>query len=433
MSRSGSNRGQADARASGVRFGDYELVTRIANGGMGAVWAARAPGPRGLARCVAMKVPHRPSEDAEAILDEAHIARAIDHPHVVRVLDVATDATGNRALVMEFVDGASLRELFEAETVPPRIAMRVVHDALLGLDAAHEARDEQGRLVGIVHCDVSPANVLVRTDGHALLTDFGVARTADRAPRTPPGRVKGKVGYLAPEQIRSQRIDRRTDVYAMGVVLWEMLAGRRLFEGGLAALLREPEREAPPIGTIAPTVIALQATLARALARDPAARFETASELARSIERAAPALGGLATREEVARHVKRVMGERIEGARGVIIAALEQHEDAVTRDVAPMRRERTGAQVRRREDDATRKARPSAVAEMGASGVRRRIRLEEASTELAMVAGDPTLVDSPVALAPIVARARARIALARAVSITRDVVQWVLERIARWR
>ncbi|AKF07684.1 serine/threonine protein kinase [Sandaracinus amylolyticus] len=405
---------------------------------MGAVWAARAPGPRGLARCVAMKVPYRASEDADAILDEAHIARAIDHPHVVRVLDVATDTTGNRALVMEFVDGASLRELFEAEAVPPRIAMRVVHDALLGLEATHEARDESGRLLEIVHCDVSPANILVRTDGHALLTDFGVARTADHAPRTPPGRVKGKVGYLAPEQIRSQRVDRRTDVYAMGVVLWEMLAGRRLFEGGLAALLREPEREAPPIATIAPTAIALQGTLTGALARDRAARFSSARDFAHALERAAPALGGLATRDEVARHVRRVMGDRIEGARGAIIAALEQHADVITRDVAPMRRrERTGAYAKRRDQDATRGARPSAVAEMAASGVRRRVRLEEASTELAMAVADPTLIDAPLAVAPIGPAARARLALAmmrtRGLALAHEALRWVAALIARWR
>ena len=164
-------------------------------------------------------------------LDEARLTLAIDHPNVVRTLDVVADES-ELFLVMEYVPGESLARLVRAERSPPcRVMAAVMTDALLGLHAAHEAKDARGELLHIVHRDVSPQNILVGDDGVSRILDFGVAKATGRARETQNGEVKGKLSYMAPEYLQGRDVSPQTDVYAAGVVLWEVMTNKRLFAG----------------------------------------------------------------------------------------------------------------------------------------------------------------------------------------------------------
>ena len=220
-------------------FGRYELLGSIASGGMASVHLARVTGEAGFERFVAVKrmLPTLESDDAfvAMFLDEARLAAQIRHPNVVGVLDLDRHEA-EPFLVMEFVDGPSLNAVLKGlrsrnEALPLEIALRVTLDVLAGLHAAHELHDAAGHPLGLVHRDVSPANVLVGRDGVARLTDFGVARAEARLARTEVGELKGKIPYMAPEQLRGAVADRRADVYAVGCVLWELLTLRRAFDG----------------------------------------------------------------------------------------------------------------------------------------------------------------------------------------------------------
>ena len=228
-----------------MRFGRYETLRRIASGGMASVYLGRAVGPAGFERLVAIKVMHEhilgDPEFSGMFLDEARLAAKIRHPNVVPTLDVALDG---RFLVMEFVEGASLRDVLkqriDEEKGPLAVStsLRIILDTLAGLQAAHELHDRDGTPLRLVHRDISPHNILVGVDGIARITDFGIALAEARLTSTKSGQLKGKLPYMAPEQLEADDVDRRVDVYATGCVLWEMLAGQRLFaaksEGALA-------------------------------------------------------------------------------------------------------------------------------------------------------------------------------------------------------
>jgi len=215
-------------------IGRYALYREIAAGGMATVHFGRLLGPVGFSRTVAIKR-LRPqfAKDPEFVamfLDEARLAARIRHPNVVATLDVvATD--GELFLVMDYVQGESLARLGRRRIIAPRLVASIVCGALHGLHAAHEARNERGEPLNIVHRDVSPQNILVGVDGTARLLDFGVAKASGRAHNTRDGHIKGKISYMAPEQFRSQ-VTRQTDIYACAIVAWEALTGQRLFGGG---------------------------------------------------------------------------------------------------------------------------------------------------------------------------------------------------------
>ncbi|MGH7294995.1 MAG: serine/threonine-protein kinase, partial [Polyangiaceae bacterium] len=224
---------------------------------MATVHLGRLLGPAGFARTVAIKQLHAQfATDPEFVsmfLDEARLAARIRSPHVVPIVDIVADG-GELLLVMDYVQGESLVRLLRSvlqarELVPLDIAVAVIAGALHGLHAAHEATDEQGNPLGIVHRDVSPQNILVGTDGLARLLDFGVAKAAGRIQTTREGQIKGKIAYMAPEQLRSEPVTRRTDVYAAAVVLWETLTCRRLFradnEGAIVTSILQSEIEPP--------------------------------------------------------------------------------------------------------------------------------------------------------------------------------------------
>jgi hypothetical protein len=238
------------------RLGRYEIHRRIAAGGMATVYLGRVVGEGGFQRLVAVKVMHpHLAEDPDFVamfLDEARLAALIRHPNVVATLDVQRVPEG-LFLVMDYIDGPTLARILKlleraGRTMDLSVALRIFLDTLAGLDAAHELVGPSGEQLNLVHRDVSPSNVLVGTDGIARITDFGIARAEARITSTRGRQLKGKLPYMAPEQLASQPIDRRVDVYACGCVLWEMLTLHRLFQGDdeaqlLAAVLagvREP-------------------------------------------------------------------------------------------------------------------------------------------------------------------------------------------------
>jgi len=285
----------APAPDSGTVIGRYVVYDEIAAGGMASVHLARQIGAVGFSRTVAVKRLHahlaRDDEFATMFLDEARLAARIRHPNVVQVLDVVHDA-GELFLVMDFVHGEPLSRLVRAirpGAVPPRIAVAIVVGALKGLHAAHEATTEHGEPLHIVHRDVSPQNVMVGTDGVARVLDFGVAKAAHRIQTTQEGSVKGKVAYMAPEQLLGEDVDRRADVYSASVVLWEALTGERLFDSDnqgrtVRKILDEPIP--PPSKAVPGLSRALDAVVMRGLERDPSRRWQTVLELATALERA---------------------------------------------------------------------------------------------------------------------------------------------------
>jgi serine/threonine-protein kinase len=283
-------------------IGRYLLCDVIASGGMATVHLARLVGPEGFSRTVAIKqLYHHFARDQEFVamfLDEARILSRIRHPNVVAPLDVIV-LDGELFIVMEYVHGASLAELMEASAgpIPPRIVSAVVGQMLLGLHAAHEATAESGEPLSIVHRDVSPHNVLVGGDGIARVVDFGIAKAHSRARTTGDGSIKGKLGYMAPEQLRNQPVDRRTDLFTSGTVLWEALTGQRLFladnVAGLFDKLVNTDTRLSSSDLSLPAE--LEQVVSRALALDPAERIATARELAVELERAVPPASTLET------------------------------------------------------------------------------------------------------------------------------------------
>ncbi len=288
----------AGANEAGSVVGRYVVYDEIAAGGMASVHLGRLLGAVGFSRTVAIKRLHphlaRDGEFANMFLDEARLAARIRHPNVVAVLDVVHDA-GELLLVMDYVQGESLSRLGRAMKpggIPPRLAVTVVTGVLHGLHAAHEATTEQGEPLHIVHRDVSPQNVMVGVDGVARIFDFGVAKAAHRAQTTQDGSIKGKISYMAPEQLLSEAVDRRADVYSAAVVLWEALTGERLFEGeNQGRVIRKVLDEPVPLpSSVTPGLPkALDQAVMRGLERDLDKRWQTARDFAAALEQCTPA------------------------------------------------------------------------------------------------------------------------------------------------
>jgi len=279
-------------------FGRYALYDEIAAGGMATVHIGRLLGPVGFSRTVAIKRLHpqfaKDPDFVSMFLDEARLAARIRHPNVIGTLDVVA-LEGELFLVMEYVPGESLARLWRAthesgRTIPLPIVSAVLVGVLDGLHAAHEATDDQGQPLGIVHRDVSPHNILVGTDGVSRVLDFGVAKAAGRLQSMHNGQLKGKISYMAPEQVQGM-VDRTSDVYSASVVLWEALTGKRLFFAETQAKtlanvlypkVERPSRHAPSISP------ELDALVLRGLDPNPAGRFRTAREMGRALQKLVP-------------------------------------------------------------------------------------------------------------------------------------------------
>ncbi|WP_394826881.1 protein kinase domain-containing protein [Pendulispora albinea] len=278
------------------RLGRYTVFAEIASGGMASVHLGRLIGSAGFARTVAIKRLHphlaRNPDFVAMFLDEARLVSRIRHPNVVHTLDVVSDEN-ELLIVMEYIQGESLARIIRSAStqgmrLPPTIASAIMVGVLDGLHAAHEATSERGQPLGIVHRDVSPQNVIVGRDGVARVLDFGVAKAAGRVHETKDGSVKGKFAYMAPEQLGRADVDRRTDIFAASIVLWETLVGARLFDGdNLAEIVSAVvNRDVPPPSARAPEVPReLDAVVLKGLDRDADRRFATAHDMAVALER----------------------------------------------------------------------------------------------------------------------------------------------------
>jgi eukaryotic-like serine/threonine-protein kinase len=279
-------------------LGSYQLLVPIGTGGMGRVWVAREtriiPGT-GKWRLMAVKTAlaeDGASQDFfRSLFDEARIASLLTHPNVCTI-HVVEKERGVDYLVMDYSDGASLRELLDAvpnKKLDMHVAARIVARVCSGLQAAHDLVAEDGEALGVVHRDVSPQNVLIAANGQVRITDFGVAKARGQlhAP-TQTGEVKGKIAYMAPEQVTTKDIDRRVDVFAIGCVLYEATVGSRPFHGGdalstLYQLLEEPI--VPPSARAENYPPELEAIVLKAMERDREQRYPSAAEFGRALER----------------------------------------------------------------------------------------------------------------------------------------------------
>jgi eukaryotic-like serine/threonine-protein kinase len=304
------------------RVGKYELLLPLGTGGTATVYLARTRGVAGFEREVALKLVHahlRSDEESRMhLLEEARLAARIRHPNVVPVTEVDSDSIGV-FLVMDYVEGEALSGLVrllrdQNHRLPPRLIARIMNDALAGLHAAHELRDVQGQFIGLVHRDFSPQNILVGIEGVARLADFGVAKAASRTVRTKTGLVKGKVAYMSPEQARGHKVDRRCDVWAAGVVVWELITGRKLYdhEDDVATLLSVVTEEPPRLASVMQGVPpALDEAVAYALTSDVNNRCPSAEAFRCLLESAWDECGGMASTPELGAFVRQTVGHKL--------------------------------------------------------------------------------------------------------------------------
>jgi serine/threonine-protein kinase len=370
---------------------------------MATVRLGQLEGPGGFRKLVAIKQLNAElaAEPGLSLMlaQEARLNSAISHPNVVSIFDVL-EQDGELMLVMDYVNGETLAQLLrqarkQGTQVPVSVVRRMLNDVLHGLHAAHTATSVEGVPLGVVHRDVSPQNIIVGIDGIARVLDFGVAKAAWGASYTTPGQVKGKLAYMAPEQVREQPIDARTDVFAAGAVLWEALSGRRLFVGGTAsevisrllskpiATLSEQHSEVSP---------ELDQLLQKALARAPAERFASARDFADALE----ATGKLAPRAEVAAWVQKMASAALDQRSRL---CSELGAGTVRMQLAPVRRVSRalflyrwlGAQPRRR---------GTLLAAAAATLAAAVVYLSSAAGEPAFTASANTIANAQVGAAP---------------------------------
>lgn len=287
-------RDELSGHAPGQRVGRYTLVARLASGGMAHVWTAEPDSGSGMSRTVAIKIIRSElagdRDYARMFIDEAAIATSIEHPNVCQTFELSQHE-GTMYMAMEWVPGDSLggmlRDVDHFAPLKPALAARICADSCAGLYAAHIAVDEQGNSLGVVHRDVSPPNILISLQGQVKVSDFGIAKARHQLhERTKTGEVKGKFGYLAPEQITGGKTDHRIDIYALGCVLYVATTGLRPFGNGPKAMgkillgeFRKPSRIDP---TFPP---GLEQIIIKALSHDPEERYQTAGEMRNALER----------------------------------------------------------------------------------------------------------------------------------------------------
>jgi serine/threonine-protein kinase len=277
-----------------IQFGRYQLLKKLAAGGMGQVFLART-GEEGFEKLVVLKsiLPHlvEDQEFYEMFRDEAKVSMRLNHPNIVQIFEFGQER-GIHFLVMEYVAGEDVRKMVkrigqQGQTLPLGAILRIIADAAAGLDYAHKATDGKGQPLGIIHRDVSPQNVLVGFDGAVKLIDFGVAKAAGRAQHTATGILKGKFPYMSPEQAEGDELDPRSDIFAIGIVLWELLTGRRLFKGESDTATQKLVRtcNVPAPSTLGAGLPAdLDAIVLKSLAKNRDDRFSDAGTMRMALE-----------------------------------------------------------------------------------------------------------------------------------------------------
>lgn len=384
------------------RVGKYELLLPLGTGGTATVYLARTRGVAGFEREVALKLVHahlRSDEESRLhLLEEARLAARIRHPNVVPVTEVDADSVGV-FLVMDYVEGEALSGLVrllrdQNHRLPPRLIARIMNDSLAGLHAAHELRDPQGQFIGLVHRDFSPQNILVGIEGVARLADFGVAKAASRTVRTKTGLVKGKVAYMSPEQARGHKVDRRCDVWAAGVVVWELITGRKLYdhEDDVATLLSVVTEEPPRLASVMQGVpAALDEAVAYALTSDVNNRCPSAEAFRCLLESAWDECGGMASTPELGAFVRQTVGHKLAERRALTSRGRAPTPVALpasvgTQNPAPPASERHPAEAPRAPEDGTKTAISAAVPAAERAAVPRSSRLGRRSVGIAAVA-----------------------------------------------
>ncbi len=324
-----------DLRA-GSALGRYELLMPIAKGGMAQVWAARLRGTRGFQKVVAIKTVLPDVIDntrmEQMFLEEAQLASQIHHPNVVQTLELG-EHDGTLYLVMEWVDGEPLNQVMAKAVanggLPLPIAVNLVGQACEGLYAAHELRDDHGALLGLVHRDVSPQNLLISFSGTAKLVDFGIAKaTARNSGLTQAGEVKGKFAFMAPEQVRGQVVDCRTDLFALGIILYAITTGKHPFRGAhpgetLQNICNE-RAPTPPSALLPDYPDALEAVVMKALAKSLDKRFANANEMLAALEEAMPGALESSFNVQVRDYLQQLFGDRAVERRVAIRLAQDQ-------------------------------------------------------------------------------------------------------------
>ena len=312
-----------------ITLGRYKLLALLATGGMAEIHLARQEGIKGFERLVVVKkiLPHLAVEEAflEMFFDEARIASLLNHPNIVQIYDLGQEGD-DYFMAMEYLEGESLsfleREARKKERyMTPALAAGIVAQVCDGLEYAHAFKRHDGQTMNIVHRDVSPQNIIVLFSGGVKLVDFGIAKAASQMHKTRAGSIKGKLSYLAPEQCLGKPVDHRTDVFSLGIVLWELLTRRRLFkrdsEGAtLNAVMNE---EIPEIRTMRPQVpVSLAAVAMRALQKAPEERFQSAGEMSAALRDYLLKTGEAAGTAEISAFVNGALGERAQNKRSML-------------------------------------------------------------------------------------------------------------------
>ena len=278
-----------------TRLGSFEIVRRLARGGMAEIFLARTSGPSGFEKLVVLKkiLPKYAGKPkfVQLFLDEARLAATLDHPNIAQVYDIGM-SDGSYFFTMEYLHGQDMRAILHrtwrtGERFPIEHAVQVARHVASALHFAHDKQGPDGVALGIVHRDVSPSNVIVTYDGATKLLDFGVAKTTARTARTRTGALKGKISYMSPEQARGAPTDRRSDIFSLGIVLWEMVTTQRLYRGEndlatLQLIITQPPK--PPSAVRPDVPPELERIVLRALAQDPDERYATAEQLVTDLD-----------------------------------------------------------------------------------------------------------------------------------------------------
>ena len=345
-----------DMSAYPTAFGKYELVSSVAAGGMAEVFLARLRSIRGFEKqLVIKKIQPGRTHDPDFVrmfLDEARLLATLDHPNIVQLYDVG-EVDGEWFIAMEYLRGRNLVEIHRARAnrghrrLPLAETLSIVTAVCAGLHHAHDKRDAAGRPLGIVHRDVTPQNIVVTLDGGVKIVDFGIAKATSRKGRTAAGTIKGKAGYMSPEQCRGDRVDRRSDIFSLGVILYELTTGARAFRerSEFETLRRIIEGPVPsPAANASFYPLALDDIVVRCLQKDPADRFQTSRELHAALDDFARAHGLATGTLPLARYMECFFPEPAPRRNGSILAAadpLEVAGDALADPPTAARRRRT--------------------------------------------------------------------------------------------
>ena len=302
--------------ASKQHLGRYEVVSPIGSGGMATIYLARIAGPAGFEKPVAVKVIHTHlSEDQQFVqmfFDEARLAAQLQHPNIVQIFELG-EAEGVYFIAMEYLRGETLGSVIQRafkgqnRSMDPRFACHIIQQSCEGLHYAHELRNIEDEPLHLVHRDISPQNLFVTYSGSVKLMDFGIARATGHAHSTRPGSLKGKFSYMSPETVGGDDVDRRSDIFALGVVFWELLTGRRLFKGrnDMDSLRLVEECKIPPTSQFRSGIPpSLDKVLARSLARDPKDRYQTALDLHNDIGLVMDQLGSPVNTHELSQKMR---------------------------------------------------------------------------------------------------------------------------------